>query len=40
MKTTAGNINKFRRNLDSKKKSKRGKKKKKKKRKKNSLYGS
>ena len=36
IKTTAGNINKFRRNLDSKKKSKRGKKKKKEKR--NSLY--
>ena len=37
IKTTAGNINKFRRNLDSKKKSKRGKKKKKRK-KKQSLY--
>ena len=36
IKTTAGNINKFRRNLDSKKKSKRGKKKKRKK--KQSLY--
>ena len=38
IKTTAGNINKFRQNLDSKKKSKRGKKKKEKRKKKQSLY--